>query len=371
MPMRDVSTFELVLVGFGHVGRRFASLLAECREQLERDDHLTCRVVGVATGRHGLAIDLDGLDLGAATDLVASDGSLATLHDPDTGTPPADTQALIARLADFGQGRSRIVVETTTLDVASGEPALGHVRAAIASGAHVVTANKGPAAVAYAEISAAADAAGVRFLTESAVLDGIPILNLARETLPAVRIIGFRGVVNWTTNHILASMEQGGDADEALAAMQAEGFAEADASLDVEGWDAAAKTAVLVNVVMGGRTTPAAVERTGIGGLTGERVRDAVRRGKRVKLVASATRRGETITATVAPVELDATDPLAQLDGQSNAIVLATDLLGEIMITQRDGGLTQTAYGLLADVVMIRRALSPDRPASGTSPGRR
>ncbi|MDP7294967.1 MAG: hypothetical protein QGG24_06570, partial [Vicinamibacterales bacterium] len=105
-----------------------------------------------ATGRHGLAIDLDGLDLGAATDLVASDGSLATLHDPDTGTPPADTQALIARLADFGQGRSRIVVETTTLDVASGEPALGHVRAAIASGAHVVTANKGPAAVAYAEI---------------------------------------------------------------------------------------------------------------------------------------------------------------------------------------------------------------------------
>ncbi|MDP7294968.1 MAG: hypothetical protein QGG24_06575, partial [Vicinamibacterales bacterium] len=222
-----------------------------------------------------------------------------------------------------------------------------------------------------APASAAADAAGVRFLTESAVLDGIPILNLARETLPAVRIIGFRGVVNWTTNHILASMEQGGDADEALAAMQAEGFAEADASLDVEGWDAAAKTAVLVNVVMGGRTTPAAVERTGIGGLTGERVRDAVRRGKRVKLVASATRRGETITATVAPVELDATDPLAQLDGQSNAIVLATDLLGEIMITQRDGGLTQTAYGLLADVVMIRRALSPDRPASGTSPGRR
>jgi homoserine dehydrogenase len=233
------------------------------------------------------------------------------------------------------------------------------VRAAIASGAHVVTANKGPAAVAYAEISAAADAAGVRFLTESAVLDGIPILNLARETLPAVRIIGFRGVVNSTTNYILTAMEQDGDADEALAAMQAEGIAEADASLDVDGWDAAAKTAVLVNVLMGGRTTPAAVARTGIGGLTGERVRDAVRRGKRVKLVASATRHGDTIAAAVAPIELDATDPLAPLDGQSNAIVLATDLLGEIVITQRDGGLTQTAYGLLADVVTIRRSLSP------------
>src|SRR5205814_2673217 len=133
-----------------------------------------------------------------------------------------------------------VVVETSTLDIARGQPAIDHVRRALDAGAHVVTANKGPAAFAYHALARAAARAKRRFLFEGAVMDGVPIFNLARETLPAANVVGFRGVVNSTTNYILTAMEQGRAFDDALAEMQGRGIAEADASLDVEGWDAAA-----------------------------------------------------------------------------------------------------------------------------------
>ena len=130
--------------------------------------------------------------------------------------------------------------------------------------------------------------------------------------------------------------------------MQDAGIAEADASFDVDGWDAAAKTAALINVLMGGTVTPRDIDRTGIGGVTGAAVRAAIGRSRRVKLVASAWREDGRVRGRVAPEELPATDLLATLDGQQNALVLQTDLLGEIAIVQRGSGLTQTAYALSA-----------------------
>ena len=126
-------------------------------------------------------------------------------------------------------------------------------------------------------------------------MDGIPIFNLARYTMPAVTVLGFRGVVNSTTNHILTAMEDGRSFDDALAEMQRAGVAEADPWLDVDGWDAAAKTAALVNVLMDGDLTPQGVERTGIGpGLDAE-ARAAVEAGERLRLVAAAERRGDAV----------------------------------------------------------------------------
>jgi homoserine dehydrogenase len=152
-------------------------------------------------------------------------------------------------------------------------------------------------------------------------------------------------------------MEAGRTYGQALADMQAEGIAEADPSFDVDGWDAAAKTAALVNVLMRGAVTPRTIDRTGIGGLTPEDMQNAVRRGKRLRLVASAARRDGRIDARVAPVELDAADPLASLGGRQNQIVLDTDILGPIGIQQLDGGLVQTAYALLSDLVTLARGL--------------
>lgn len=319
---------DLALIGFGHVGKRFSRLLDEQRAPLAADYGLSCSIVATATKRHGSEAG---------------------------GKPCADAFAAIQHLSS-SDADLRVVVETTTLDIERGEPAIAHVRAAIAAGCHVVTANKGPVAFAYDRLRAEAAAAGVLFLFEGAVMDGVPVFNMVRETLPCVRITGFEGVVNATTNHILTEMERGAPFAVALAKMQADGIAEADPSLDVDGWDAAAKTAALANVLMGARITPHDVMRKGINEQTGELARAARARGGRIKLVASASRSSDGALSTrVEPRELSGDDLLAGLDGSANALILETDLLERIAICQLSGSLTQTAYALLADLVTIAR----------------
>jgi homoserine dehydrogenase len=345
---------DLALIGFGHVGQRFALLLEERRELLIRDEGLDCRVVGFTTRHHGGAFNGQGIDCALVR------------HLPGTSTRSLSALDLIEQLrrspADL-----RVVVETTTLDIHQGQPAIDHVRAAIAAGCHVVTANKGPAAFAFAALNDEATAAGVSFLFEGAVMDGVPVFNLVRETLPVESVRAFRGVVNSTTNHILTAMENGEEFDGALAHMQAEGIAEADASLDIDGWDAAAKTAALANVLLGARTSPHAVQRTGIQRTDGARARQALANGRRLKLVASARRAADgRVSARVEPVELPATDLLAGLNGKANALVLETELLGEIAICQLEGDLTHTAYALLSDLVTVGR-----RQARRAAPARR
>jgi homoserine dehydrogenase len=319
----------LLFVGYGHVAKRFVQLLDESRTALAALD-IEPVMVGTATRKHSRA----------------NDGSCA----------PFITEA-------FGQiepGRfdAHVMVETTTLDVRSGEPAISHVRAALAAGAHVITANKGPAAFAYRSLADEAARAGLSFLCEGAVMDGIPVLNLVRDSMPAVTVTGFRGVVNSTTNFMLTAMENGEDYGTALERMQAAGVAEADPSLDVDGWDAAAKAAVLANVLLDAETTPHSVVREGIGPATGERAIEARTRGRRVKLVASGSGRGVAVQLRVGLEELAADDPLAILEGQANALELDTWPLGRIVITQRDGGLEKTAYALLADLVTVARRVA-------------
>jgi homoserine dehydrogenase len=340
---------ELALVGFGHVARTFVHLLGKRRDVLLRDFDLDCHIVGISTRRHGAVFDAGGVDTLAAATLVERGGSLAQL--PGAGSPPADALDLIARLSQLSPA-PRAVVETTTLDIGAGQPAICHVEAALASGCHVVTANKGPAAFAYHELRARAAERGVSFLFEGAVMDGIPVFNLFRETMPAVNVRSFRGVVNSTTNHILTALEDGDAFAPALARMQAEGIAEADPSLDVDGWDAAAKAAALANVLLGARVTPHDVRRDRICPETAARAQTARASGRRLRLVASATR-GEPPIVELA--ELPANDLLAALRGTANAIVFETDLLGAVAVSQLDGGLMHTAYALLSDLVAIRR----------------
>ena len=318
---------DIALIGYGNVARRFERMLDEHREALAQDHGLSCDVVGTAT-RHGC---------------VAG------------GRPCADAFEVIRYVA-ASAADLRVVVELTTLDVADGEPAISHIRTALAAGCHVLTANKGPVAFAYDQLRDAAANARVSFLFEGTVMDGVPIFSLVRETMPAVSIAGFEGIINTTTNHILTAMERGVSFEEALAQMQADGIAEADASLDLEGWDAAAKTAVLANVLMDARITPHHVHRTGISDANRAAVNEARTRGNRVKLVASARRAaGGAISARVELRELPATHLLANLDGSANALILHTDVLDRIALCQLSGDLTQTAYALLADLITVAR----------------
>jgi homoserine dehydrogenase len=318
---------HIALIGYGNVARRFERMLDEQREALAQSHGLSCDIVATAT-RHGCV----------------------------AGGQPCATAFDVIRYVARSPADLRVVVEVTTLNVVDGEPAISHIRSAIDAGCHVVTANKGPLAFAYESLRDAARKADVSFLFEGTVMDGVPIFSMVRETMPGVRIAGFEGVINTTTNHILTSMERGLGFAEALAQMQADGIAESDASLDVDGWDAAAKTAVLANVLMDARMTPLDVDRTGISETDRQAVNDARERGNRLKLIASARRAtGGAIRARVALRELPTTHVLAGLDGSANALILQTDLLDRVALCQLSGDLTQTAYALLADLITVAR----------------
>jgi len=344
----------LVLIGFGNVARRFVSLLAETAERHD----FTWNVAGIATRHHGSVVDPAGVDVARAVDLVEARQSLDRLdRDPRERSGIDVIRQVADRCADDAAEGRLVCVETTVLDIDRGEPAVSHVRAALEGRAHVITANKGPAAFAYHELDALAESVDRVFMFEGAVMDGVPVFNLVRETMPAITVEGFRGVINTTCNFILSELERGKEFDGALADMQARGIAEADPSLDIDGWDAAAKTAALVNVLMRGVITPHHVQRTGIRDLTGADVRDARGRNRRIRLVASASRQGGVVKARVEPELLDLQDPLAGLVDLNNALYLTTDLLGEVGIVQRGGSLTQTAYALVSDLSHISRRL--------------
>lgn len=339
-----------VLVGYGHVAHRFVGLVDEAAPALAQLG-IRARVVAACTRRRGGVIDDRGL---SHADIEQRLGELPA--------DPAGSIAFINAALAALQRRPYtipIVVEATTLNVESGEPAATHVRTALAAGADVIAANKGPVACAYRDLAAEADASDRSFLFEGAVMDGIPVFGLVRESMAAATVRGFRGVVNSTTNFILSAMERGEPFDAALARMQRDGVAEADASLDVDGWDAAAKAAALANVWLDARTTPAQVAREGISAATGARAIAARDRGKRLKLVASGRKTGEgdgaRVDVRVELLELPADDALAILDDQANALEIDTWPLGRVVITQRDGGLEKTAYALLADAITVAR----------------
>lgn len=344
----------LAIVGFGRVARRFVRLLDEAADRLD----FTWRLVAVATRYHGSAIDVDGIDASRAASIVESLQSLDRLDPSPRERSGIDVVRQVTDLlVDEAAEGHLVVVETTTLDIDRGEPAIAHVRASLEGLAHVVTANKGPAAFAYNELEALAESVDRVFFFEGAVLDGVPVFNLVRENMPAVIVEGFRGVINTTCHYVLSHMERGGALDDAVAEMQTRGIAEADPSHDLDGWDAAAKTAVLVNVFMGGAITPHDVSRTGIREIPRRDVADALARGRRIRLVASASRRSGRLEARVEPELLDAGDPLAALGPTENALFLHTDLLGDVGIVQRSSSLKETAYALMSDLSHISRRL--------------
>ena len=344
----------LALVGFGNVGRRFLRLLDEASERLE----FQWRLVAIGTRHHGSVVDGEGIDARHALATVGAGHSLSRLDaDPHARSGIDVVRQVTDALAEEANDGRLVVVETTVLDVERGEPATAHVHASLEGLAHVVTANKGPAAFAYRDLAQLALSVNRSFLFEGAVMDGIPVFNLVRDTLPGVAIEGFRGVINTTCQFALSEMEQGASFDDAIGEMQARGIAEADPSLDVDAWDAAAKTSALANVLMGADITPHDVARMGIRGVAPADLAHAARSGRRIRLIASASWRGGRLAARVEPEVLDAGDPLACLGPLENALYLRTEVLGEVGIVQRSSSLQHTAYALLSDLTSIARRL--------------
>jgi len=251
--------------------------------------------------------------------------------------------------------RADVLFEATSLNVQTGQPAVDHIRAALDHGAHAITANKGPIVHAYRELRDLAAGRGKRFLFESAVMDGVPIFSLF-DQMPAIHLRGFHGILNSTTNVILSEMEQGLSFDDALKKAQALGVAETDATHDIDGWDAAVKTAALITVLMDVPVRLEDIAREGIRDLTPQALRNARRDGWPFKLVCRAKREGDGVKASVAPEKVLASSPMARISGTSSYIYFETDIFPGLAITEENPGPYATAYGMLADFVRAATA---------------
>jgi homoserine dehydrogenase len=333
-------TFNLALLGFGNVNRSLVELLRMKQSELRSRHGIEWKITGIASRRLGWWANPDGFHdpaLGAAQ----SAQDFQQLN--GTKQPSLDTWLKFSR-AD-------VLFEATSLNVEDGEPAITHIRAALEHGAHAITANKGPIVHAYRELRDLAAQRGKRFFFESTVMDGIPIFALFRDTLPAIEVQGFRGILNSTTNVILTGMEEGLSFDDSLKRAQQIGVAETDATNDIEGWDATVKVVALVNVVMDVALDPKDVAREGIRKLTPEAVRAAKAAGKPYKLVCQAQRTATGVRASVRTQQLALTDPMALVSGASSIVRFETDIFPGLTITEESPGLYATAYGMLADLV--------------------
>ena len=336
-----MSHYRLALLGFGNVGRALARLLQRKETEIKEKYNITFSVTGIATGRHGIAINPNGLDLNKALELVESRKLLSLI----TQLPITDSLNFVRSVP------ADVLFENSPVNHESGEPAVTYLRTALERGMHAITANKGPVVHAYRELTELAQAKGRKFYFESTVMDGAPIFSLFRSALPAAQLISLRGILNSTTNLILGRMENGETFDDAVKYCQKIGLAETDPSGDVDGWDASIKVAALVTVLMDVPFKPQEVDRTGMRGITAKMVAEAKSQGKRWKLVCSAERDENTVKGRVAPELVDPSSPLYSVEGSSSIVEFHTDTLSSLSIVEGNPGPETTAYGLLADFI--------------------
>jgi len=330
--MKILKRCNLAMIGFGNVGRRFVRLLQEKDGELRSTHGLDCCLTGLASRRIGWLANPDGLHL---DDLLAD------------RFPAAAAENVRDWLAG---AQADVLVEASSLNWRTGQPAIDHIRAALEHGLHAVSANKGPIVHAYEELAELARQMHRQFLFESTVMDGTPIFSLFRRTLPAVELRGFRGLLNSTSNVVLTEMENGLDFDAAVRRAQEIGVAETDPSDDLDGWDPAVKVAALARVLMGVPLKLDEIERVGIRTLAPEAVRAARVAGKPYKLICRAERKEGRVVASVRPEQVPLTDPMALMLGTTSCLFFDMDVFG-LSIIEHKPGVVATAYGLLADLI--------------------
>ncbi len=311
------------MIGFGTVGKGLAEVLYSQRERLVKRTGMSIRLAGIAD--HGT-----------------------------TALPEKFADVLLTRDATelINNPEIDIIVEL----IGGIEPAKTFVLQAIASGKHVVTANKALLSQEGAEIFAAAAAKGVEVGFEASVGGGIPVIKALKEGLVANRILSIMGIMNGTANYILTRMTDEGIAfAEVLKDAQRLGFAEADPTYDIEGIDTAHKLAILMTMAYGMPITHREIATEGISSIEPMDIELARELGCRIKLLAISRNHGDHVEARVHPTMVPQTHLLASISGAYNAIHFQGDTVGNVLLYGQGAGMIPTGSAVAADVVDIAR----------------
>ncbi len=315
-----------VLLGAGSLGRAFLRALRESQAPVE--------LVSVITAHHGRLMDESGIDASLAVNLVESEGL--------GESAPADVKKVLEST------RPDVLIEAIPQNIRSGDPALGYLRTALDMGIHVVTANKAAIVLGYRDLLHRAAKTNTQFRFEATVLDGVPLFSMLAGW-HGVDVTSVRGVLNGTSSLVLESVQLGSTRSRGLARAQALGIAEADSVLDLDGWDAAAKAALIANVVLGGSLRVFDVTRTGCESIKDDLLRETAE-ACHYRLVANISK-GEDggVRATVAPEAIEPGDPYYALRGASGAVTVRTDAGIELTAISESPGLESAAAGMVQD----------------------
>jgi len=341
---------RLALTGFGNVGQGVVTLLRDHGAEYRANHGVNLILTGVAD-RGGAAIAPAGLDPESLLRAKQAEGTVA-------GHGCGETEL---RGASFlKRSEADLLLETASTNYQNAEPGWSYIRAALERDMHIVLASKGALVLHYAEIMAQAREreVGVRF--GGTVGAPLPVLEITERVLIGARIISIAGILNGTTNQILTAMARGASYDEGVRQAQEIGIAETDPTLDVDGWDAAAKAVIVANAVLGGHVQLSDVRRTGIRDITVGELEEAGRQGETIKLVARVRADEQGVWAEVKPERQSVNSFLGRLDGANMGVSFRTEPLGDLNVSIEESGSgvsggISTAMTVLRDVVNLTR----------------
>jgi len=322
-------------------------LITKCLELKESTGYVI-KVTAIAGRSKGGIINSQGIDLEKALRDVKTTGSFDTSAED---TVNMDTLQVIRQCS------ANVLVELSTLSIYDGQPAISYIEAAFNRGMHVITGNKGPIAWKYQKLRDNSLQRGLQFLYETTVMDGTPVFNFVKYSLPGCKVLSFRGILNSTTNFVLEQMEGGNSYEYAIKEAKRRGFAEEDPTLDIDGWDAAAKTAVLLNVLMGANVNPKEINRRGVAHITLEDIKMAKEKNCKIKLICEGYMEDNKAKGRVHPVYINNNDTFSNIDATSSILSITTDLMGEMQIIEKNPEIQQTAYGIYSDLLTLIKEL--------------
>jgi len=335
---------RIILIGCGVVGQSFAQILMHREAELVKNYGFHPRVVAIVD-RGGAAVNPKGLNLEKMLSLKAERGTVALSSE--------NGHAGMSALNVIESVETEAMVEVTPTNIKDGEPALSHIKTAFKSGKHVVTTNKGPLALALPALTELANYNKVYLRFSGTVGAGTPVLDLAKKCLLGDRIISIRGILNGTTNYILTEMDEKRVIfQQALEKAQKLGYAEADPSMDVDGFDAACKLVIMANWIMDKKVTLKDVKIQGIRNVKLQALEEAAKKGCTVKLIGSIND-----NLKVMPTEISRYDPLC-VGGVLNAVTFVSEFAGEETVIGRGAGGMETASAILRDLLDIKQNLA-------------
>ena len=335
---------NLAFIGFGTVGQGLTEILDKKKKFLKTKHNFEYNIVAVCDKNLGSIYNKNGLAPQKLLSIINSTNNLNEYKNCIKGFDSFKT---------IKETNADVIIELTYTNLTTGEPALSHIKTALENKKHVITSNKGPYVIYHKKLKKLALQNNVSYKIEGTVMSGTPVINTALKSLAGCNISKIKGILNGTTNYILSQMEHGKEYKDALPDSIQLGYAEADPTGDVEGWDALAKVIILANVIMDVKISTEDIDRTGITNIKLSDIESAKLEGYRWKLIGEIEKSNNEIIAKVKPQKLSLTDNLANVMGNTNAITFDTDLLGPITIIGPGAGKIETGFSILNDLLDI------------------